>query len=636
MVQKGQVCGTGRTDRESPLPSGREISTSARLFLWRAANLEPNMQTFRKATLGQPDLESRSVPLVLATTHPVQRQGYLEVLDISPEGVDLSRGDLPLIESHDATRVNIGMVRDIRIEAGVLRGVAVFGTSARAEELLADVMNHTVTGISIGYQLLDEGTDMALPDSAPARSFRFMPYEVSIVSVPADPNAGFHRAANSLATRLPVLLQRETLTLRKPAATHTPKPAHQFRGSDMNTITYDEPTGDAAEISAIAAEYPGSAELALRCIQRGLSTAQFQQELIKQMSTKPIPTAFLPDESRTSSNEPMKRLRGAEDYHRHFSARASAEHAGLTMSDFLRGAARMKTTEQARRALSTLVGNDGGFTVPTTLMPNLLSALAPVSALVQAGSPIVPLGDGAKSYSFAAVDALPVASWRNENDPVPESQPTFRSVVLTPRSLSFVVIVSRELMADGMNIDGAIYGAIAQAFAKELDRAGLRGSGTAPEPRGLRNTPGIQTVSNGANGAVLSSYANFFAATQAILAANAPMPTAAIMGTRSRIKLADLKDTTGQPLQVPQMLSAMQLVSTTQIPENLTVGTSTDASEMLIGDFANFVTGMREELSIQMLEELYAGSGQVGFMCHARVDFAALYPTAFALVTGVR
>ena len=83
----------------------------------------------------------------------------------------------------------------------------------------------------------------------------------------------------------------------------------------------------------------------------------------------------------------------------------------------------------------------------------------------------------------------------------------------------------------------ALMQAIAQSFAKELDRVGLRGTGTAPEPRGLLNLSGIQSVTNGAAGTVLASYANLFTGTQALLEANAPMPTAAIMSPRSLIKL---------------------------------------------------------------------------------------------------
>ena len=114
-------------------------------------------------------------------------------------------------------------------------------------------------------------------------------------------------------------------------------------------------------------------------------------------------------------------------------------------------------------------------------MPGILSAMAPVSSLMQAGVGILPLEDGAKTYTTAAVNTIPTAAWRAEAGTVATSDPAFRAVVATPRSLAFQFKISRELLADGQNIKEALNNAIAQAFAKELDRAGLRGSGTAPE-----------------------------------------------------------------------------------------------------------------------------------------------------------
>jgi HK97 family phage major capsid protein len=102
------------------------------------------------------------------------------------------------------------------------------------------------------------------------------------------------------------------------------------------------------------------------------------------------------------------------------------------------------------------------------------------------------------------------------------------------------------------------------------------------------------------------------------------------------VRLGGLTDSTGQPIAPPAMLASMKLVPTSQAPIALTVGTSTDCSEIYVGDFSNMVFGMRENLSIQVLQESYAGNGQIGFLCHARLDVAVLYPKAFAVVTGVR
>ena len=58
--------------------------------------------------------------------------------------------------------------------------------------------------------------------------------------------------------------------------------------------------------------------------------------------------------------------------------------------------------------------------------------------------------------------------------------------------------------------------------------------------------------------------------------------------------------------------------------------------EIYMGDFSSTFFAIREGVSIQVLTELYAGTGEIGFACHLRGDFVARYPGALAVVTGVR
>jgi HK97 family phage major capsid protein len=268
----------------------------------------------------------------------------------------------------------------------------------------------------------------------------------------------------------------------------------------------------------------------------------------------------------------------------------------------------------------------------------MLQAMVPASALLTAGAGVAKLEEGAKNYRIAAIDTVPSAAWRAESGTLATSEPTFRAVDITPRSLSFQFKVSRELLADSDNLDQALTTAIAQAFAKEIDRAGLRGSGTAPEIRGILNTSNIQAVTNGTNGASLATtaYANFISGIQSILTVDGPMPSAAIMSPRSLTVLAGLLDTTNQPRRQPPILDNTKFIATSQIPNNLTVGTSNDCSEIYLGDFSRVIFMMREGISIQVLRELHAGTGEIGFACHTRLDVAVTYPKILALVTGVR
>jgi HK97 family phage major capsid protein len=327
-------------------------------------------------------------------------------------------------------------------------------------------------------------------------------------------------------------------------------------------------------------------------------------------------------------------MRSYKQFKAHYSKGEPQDAVSVT--DFLRGVSGMSATPAVRAALNVGQNTAGGFSVPSATMPAILSALTPASALLTAGAGIVPLEAGAKSATTAIVDTVPTASWRAESGNVAESDPAFRGVVSVPQSLAFFFKISRELLADGLGIEAALQTAIAQAFAKELDRAGLRGSGTAPEPRGLLNMVGVNAITNGANGAALAGYSNMFAGVQAILQANAPLPTAAIMSPRSMVKLGGLVDNTGQPLRTPTMLENVRMIATSQIPNNLTVGTSSDCTELYLGDFSKMYFLMRENLSIQLLRESFATTGEIGFLCHSRADVVVTHPKAFAVVTGVR
>ena len=85
---------------------------------------------------------------------------------------------------------------------------------------------------------------------------------------------------------------------------------------------------------------------------------------------------------------------------------------------------------------------------------------------------------------------------------------------------------------------------------------------------------------------------------------------------------------------LPVMLEPMKLIATSQISNALTVGTSTDCSQIFVGNFSNLFFMMRESLSVQVLTELYAGTGEIGFACHMRADVMVTYPGADQCARG--
>lgn len=308
--------------------------------------------------------------------------------------------------------------------------------------------------------------------------------------------------------------------------------------------------------------------------------------------------------------------------------RAAADPAAepMQLTEFVRGIAGMRTSQAVQAALSEGTNSTGGYAVPTVLLPGILSALVPASSLLQAGANVAVLNTQADSFKVAAIDTLPTAAWREENAALAESDPTFRGLTITPHSLAFIFKVSRELLQDAPGMEAALQTAIAAAFAKKLDSTGLYGSGAAPIPLGLKFVAGINEVD--AVGA-LTDYKPFVKARRLIAEADAPMPTAAIVSTVDDETIANLADTTHQPLRRPDALANWQFIASSQMP------TDSSGSDAFVGDFSGFTFYMREAVSIQLLKERYADTGQIGFACHVRADCAPAYPKAFAVLKGI-
>lgn len=161
-------------------------------FLLRDA--APSGHTFtRTLTLDRAsvDEDKRTVAAALSSESEIERFFGREVLVHAPEAVDLSRAvdGLPLLFNHDRN-TPIGVVRDLIIEGGRLRGVLHFSNNARAQEVWGDVRDGFLRDVSIGYQIR-EWTETK--DSDLVTVTRWLLFEASVVTIPADQSVGIGR-----------------------------------------------------------------------------------------------------------------------------------------------------------------------------------------------------------------------------------------------------------------------------------------------------------------------------------------------------------------------------------------------------------------------------------------------------------
>ncbi len=318
------------------------------------------------------------------------------------------------------------------------------------------------------------------------------------------------------------------------------------------------------------------------------------------------------------------------------SERSSSDLDGYHVGHMMRAMIDPKgRTAALQNSLAESSTGTGGATVPVELLSRLIDYMRSKSVCFNAGALTVPLTTNVTNIARLASD--PAASWRLEGAAIPFSDPTFEQVQFNARSLAVIVKVSMELLQDSLNIEEALMNALAQSLALELDRVALNGTGTAPQPKGVTVDAGVSAVSMGTNGLVPVNYSQIITALQTLEDNNSNPATAAVMAPRSFYRYQGLTDTTGQPLNAPKVFADVPQLRTTAMPVNLTQGTSTDASNIVIGDFTQMLFGIRQEFSIQVLNQSFMQSeGGIGFLATLRADTALAHPKSFVKITGVR
>ncbi|MEZ5564919.1 MAG: phage major capsid protein [Gammaproteobacteria bacterium] len=329
-----------------------------------------------------------------------------------------------------------------------------------------------------------------------------------------------------------------------------------------------------------------------------------------------------------------------------------AEWRGLTLGGFCRALIAGPQTDVERRALAEGTLSAGGYSVPTPLAAAIIDRLRAKTAVFRAGATTVPMTSA--TLSLARLDTDPVASWHSENGNISDSDPTFSEVKLTARTLTSLVKSSKELIEDSLNLGDALTNAFARSLAIKVDQAALVGSGTPPEPKGLMTATGVNEVAMGTgNGASIADFSKLVALRLAMDNANAELPTGWIMAPRTLAALAGMQATDGHWLAPPDYLrsNAWQggsilepgtnanmppWLTTTSVPVNQTLGTSSDCSVAFTGYFPDMLVGLRTGLQIQVLTEVFAGNYQTGFLASLRTDVQLAHGASFGRLIGIR
>ncbi len=169
------------------------IPVQLRTQLDAGGPLQRSLQVERAAI----NADARTVTLAFASEVKFERYWGVEILECTATAMRSGRlrNGANLLCEHERSDV-VGVVESVEIGADrVARAVVRFGKSERAEEVFQDVVDGIRRNVSVGYMVhkavlveTNEGVDTY-------RITDWEPFEISIVSVPADATVGVGRSA---------------------------------------------------------------------------------------------------------------------------------------------------------------------------------------------------------------------------------------------------------------------------------------------------------------------------------------------------------------------------------------------------------------------------------------------------------
>ena len=299
-----------------------------------------------------------------------------------------------------------------------------------------------------------------------------------------------------------------------------------------------------------------------------------------------------------------------------------ANKTGRAAKDYEKGFWRvMRSKSVPHEVLNALqVGTDteGGFLVPDEYERTLIEALEEQNIFRQLAH-VIHTSSGDRKIPVVASKGT--ASWIDEEQQYPESDDAFGQVSIGAYKLATMIKISEELLNDSV-FDMPSY--IAKEFARRIgaaeEEAFFTGSGTGRPLGILAATGGAQTGATAAkaDAVTFDEVMDLFYSLRSPYRRNAVF----IMNDSTVKALRKLKDLQGQYLWQPSVTAGTpdtilnRPVYTSAFMPTLATGNKT----ILFGDLGYYWVADREGRSFKRLNELYAPTGQVGFLASQRVD----------------
>lgn len=281
-------------------------------------------------------------------------------------------------------------------------------------------------------------------------------------------------------------------------------------------------------------------------------------------------------------------------------------------------------------ALQEGTDSEGGYLVPDEFERTLVEALEEENVF-RTLAHVIRTSSGDRKIPVVASKGS--ASWVDEEGAYQESDDAFSQVSIGAYKLGTMIKVSEELLSDSV-FDLEAY--ISKEFAR---RIGSREEESFFNGDGKGKPLGILAATGGAEVGVTAASATAITADEVIdlfYSLKAPYRKNAVwlLNDATVKQIRKLKDSTGQYLWQPSLVAGTpdtilgRPVKTSAFMPTAAAGAKTIA----FGDFKYYWIADRQGRTFKKLSELFAATGQVGFMGTQRVDGKLILPEAIKVL----
>ena len=570
------------------------------------------------------DDEKRRVRVGVSSEEPVSRSFGMEVLGHSEGDINMefiASGRAPLLLDHDMTK-QIGVIEEFKLDETAKRTVAVvrFGKSELAREVYEDVKDGIRMNISVGYRI-DKLTRMNDNDETYYKA-EWTPMEVSSVSVPADQSrlVGVGRSKDkqkTQTTKVEIMEnEKQEINLDEVRSQSVAEARAEFKR-------------DSKEIIDLAARH-NKRDLANKAISEGASVEEFRGQLLNElanntpldtpsdigMNQKEVKRFSLVKAIRALANPTDRRAQEAAAFEFECST-AAGQAEGKTSqgimlpADVLRNWSRdMNSSDD-----STLVAEDykgGDFIDVLRNSSSVMAAGATVLNGLQ-GNVVIPKKTAASTANWIATEGAAST----------ESEMTTGSVTMTPKVIGAFTDATRLLLSQSsLSVENLIRDDLAKGIAQAIDIGALMGSGSSGQPRGIRNTSGINTSTFGA---AAPTWAEIVSMESAISGDNALFGNLHYICRPSEygtMKVTTKDSGSGQFIVSPDgMVNGYDVIRSNSVT----------SGDFYFGNFADLLVGLFGGLDITVDPYSLSNTGSVRIVALQNVDTAVRHAESFIL-----